>query len=365
MYQYTTRACWTIPLAPPKDSATGTHSVQQSHPQLSNSLIIPDGCYPLKYFDDSPPEYGSSFAGDCDDAPNPAVLASDKNTMDTHENPEHQRFEDEYWAWYLYSMQWMTLHSPNDQSISTLGEQVTLHDANKSQWTHTPSPTPSPSLFTNPGSRMIRPESFTTPDSVVWQFHTRRHALADPSFLDTLSYSAKANAVKSPDDMYTPRWTRGLRQHKEGLCPICQAMGERRWFRMKVSAYWYHMNFFHGISPSTCRPYLPPQAIRTLQSDQYHYTDEIHMETMYSMHQGYPKGGVANYTFIQADKENTPPLHWSEEQGIPVTNLQCKAELNWKPQVWEGLCHQCQEWVPLNSVRDVSVNVPEIYWWKH
>ncbi|KAJ1649898.1 hypothetical protein IWQ61_009154, partial [Dispira simplex] len=65
------------------------------------------------------------------------------------------------------------------------------------------------------------------------------------------------------------------------------------------------------------------------------------------------------------DKENTPPFFWSEEQGKPVTNLHYKAELNWKPQVWEGLCHQCQEWVPLNSVRDVSVNVPEIYWWKH
>jgi hypothetical protein len=58
-------------------------------------------------------------------------------------------------------------------------------------------------------------------------------------------------------DLYTPRWVRGKGHHREGFCEICGV-----WLKIKQSAYWYHMNFIHGISASTGRPYEPPADTR-------------------------------------------------------------------------------------------------------
>ncbi|RKP36110.1 hypothetical protein BJ085DRAFT_14893 [Dimargaris cristalligena] len=105
------------------------------------------------------------------------------------------------------------------------------------------------------------------------------------------------------DDMYNPRWTSGIGVEKEGVCPLCWINGELRTFRTKVSAYWYHMNFFHGISSATCQPYEPPRAVR---------------------------------------------------QVVLTTRL-----------MMEGYCHQCSQWIPLESIKIITVNVRQIYWWKH
>ncbi|KAJ2612743.1 hypothetical protein GGF44_006075, partial [Coemansia sp. RSA 1694] len=112
------------------------------------------------------------------------------------------------------------------------------------------------------------------------------------------------NMIRSPSDMYTPRWMRGMGKAKEGLCPICYNNGELNWKRMKCSAYWYHLNYFHGVSSLTGRPFPKPQATRMVQA-------------------GSGK------------------------------------------QRQQGQCHICLEWVDTASTRKVRVNVPEIYWWKH
>ncbi|KAJ2072432.1 hypothetical protein GGH13_002695 [Coemansia sp. S155-1] len=46
------------------------------------------------------------------------------------------------------------------------------------------------------------------------------------------------NIIRSLDDMYTPRWMRGIGKSKEGLCPVCYDNGKQNWKRMKCSAYW-------------------------------------------------------------------------------------------------------------------------------
>lgn len=46
------------------------------------------------------------------------------------------------------------------------------------------------------------------------------------------------NIIRGPDDMYTPRWMRGIGKSKEGLCPVCFESGVVSWKRMKCSAYW-------------------------------------------------------------------------------------------------------------------------------
>ncbi|KAI9482191.1 hypothetical protein BX667DRAFT_39822 [Coemansia mojavensis] len=110
--------------------------------------------------------------------------------------------------------------------------------------------------------------------------------------------------IRAFDDMYTPRWIRGVGREKEGLCPVCFEKGMLNWRRMKCSAYWYHLNYFHGISSLTGRPFPQPKATRSV----------------------------------------------------------CGAMGRVRSQ---GLCGICGNWVFTDSSRRININVPEIYWWKH
>ncbi|KAJ2828686.1 hypothetical protein IWW50_001256 [Coemansia erecta] len=130
--------------------------------------------------------------------------------------------------------------------------------------------------------------------------------------LDELA-GCEPNLIRAPDDMYTPRWIRGIGREKEGLCPVCFDNGTLNWRRMKCSAYCaddsgasmtYHLNYFHGVSSLTGRPFPEPQATRTA----------------------------------------------------------CSARGRQRRQ---GQCGICGKWVFVDSSRRVSINVPEIYWWKH
>lgn len=67
--------------------------------------------------------------------------------------------------------------------------------------------------------------------------------------------SIQIRKKKRSDDFYTPRWIRGYGNVREGLCELCNP---GQWFRTKQSSYWYHMNFYHGISASTGKPYDSP-----------------------------------------------------------------------------------------------------------
>ncbi|CAG8475657.1 4965_t:CDS:2 [Paraglomus occultum] len=96
-------------------------------------------------------------------------------------------------------------------------------------------------------------------------------------------------------DMYTPRWVRGVGKSKEGLCPHCNPP---RWYKTKISAYWYHLNYQHGISSITGRPFAGPVSERN----------------------------------------------------------------NKKSGLREALCHKCGKWILNQSPRDKEVLVPEIYW---
>lgn len=60
---------------------------------------------------------------------------------------------------------------------------------------------------------------------------------------------------RTDDDNYSPVWIRGRGVDREGLCPLCIPSV---WLKIKQSAYWYHMNFYHGICAATGRPYKRP-----------------------------------------------------------------------------------------------------------
>ncbi|KAI8056856.1 hypothetical protein BDF22DRAFT_617019 [Syncephalis plumigaleata] len=123
-------------------------------------------------------------------------------------------------------------------------------------------------------------------------------------------------------DMYTPRKVKGEGRAKLGECPVCYEEGVSTWFRLKISSYWYHMNFYHGISCVTRRPYRNPVQIRKHRLSQL------------------PESSNASSVSSGSSTEALSELH-------------------------EGLCHNCDRWIAMDSIRHIAVKVPMIYWWKH
>lgn len=123
------------------------------------------------------------------------------------------------------------------------------------------------------------------------------------------------NLPRAIGDLYTPRFVRGVGRDKAGLCPICYesrargGAGKAEWLSMKFSAFNYHMQYAHGISPTTALPFSPPVAYRL-----------------------------------------TPrrPNHKNE-----------------KTELLEGKCHRCGDWAAVEGVKCVEAKLREIYWWKH
>ncbi|KAI0084414.1 hypothetical protein BDY19DRAFT_898530, partial [Irpex rosettiformis] len=132
---------------------------------------------------------------------------------------------------------------------------------------------------------------------------------------------AVKNLPRSPLDLYTPRWVKGRGTTKVGLCPICAEApsrggeGKKLWLSMKFSAFNYHMQYYHGISPSTGMPFSPPV-------------------------------GFMHTTHLPQSKPGFKSKHE-------------------RSQIEQGKCHKCNKWVAVEGVKDVEVKVKEIFWWKH
>ncbi|KAF0551537.1 ustilagic acid biosynthesis regulator rua1 [Gigaspora margarita] len=69
--------------------------------------------------------------------------------------------------------------------------------------------------------------------------------------------------LKYPGDMYTPQWVRYSGHSKEGFCNDCKP---GKWLQLKNSAYWYHKQFFHGISSVSGKMFVPPVETRKFDS---------------------------------------------------------------------------------------------------
>ncbi|EIW77829.1 hypothetical protein CONPUDRAFT_75615 [Coniophora puteana RWD-64-598 SS2] len=152
---------------------------------------------------------------------------------------------------------------------------------------------------------------------------------------------ATYNHPKGVLDLYTPRFVKGIGASKVGLCPICcephhrGGDGQDVWLSTKFSAFkwsvvgsvpmsqWlivnqilnfmeslsYHMQYAHGISATSARPFSPPTDFRTVKRSEASKREKTYIE--------------------------------------------------------EGKCHKCKKWVPIEGVKDVEVKVKELFWWKH
>ncbi|KAI0224392.1 hypothetical protein L0F63_007196 [Massospora cicadina] len=99
--------------------------------------------------------------------------------------------------------------------------------------------------------------------------------------------------LRYPGDLYTPQWVRSNGHKKEGYCDLCSP---GKWLQLKNSAYWYHKQFFHGISSVSGKFFCGP--VQTRQKD---------------------------------------------------------------PDVVEGLCHQCHQWIQMSSAKRRN----SVLWFRH
>ncbi|ORZ35118.1 hypothetical protein BCR44DRAFT_32067 [Catenaria anguillulae PL171] len=70
---------------------------------------------------------------------------------------------------------------------------------------------------------------------------------------------ATAQKPRFEGDLYTPRIVRGCGRDREAKCHICDT---DKWLNLKTSAYWYHMQYYHGISSASGLPFFQPSAHR-------------------------------------------------------------------------------------------------------
>ncbi|PVU90796.1 hypothetical protein BB561_004708 [Smittium simulii] len=72
--------------------------------------------------------------------------------------------------------------------------------------------------------------------------------------------------LRFQNDLYTPLWVRNSGQAKEGFCDTCKP---GKWLQLKNSAYWYHKQFYHGISSVSGKPFIKPLQIVQIDADTY------------------------------------------------------------------------------------------------
>ncbi|CAG8456175.1 7097_t:CDS:2 [Ambispora gerdemannii] len=143
---------------------------------------------------------------------------------------------------------------------------------------------------------------------------------ADPN--DTRPDSKpRRQRTRYPGDLYTPKWVRLMGQSKEGYCDLCEP---GKWLQLKNSAYWYHKQFYHGISSVSGKYFVPPIDTRTVQAN-------------------------SSIIYSSSSMNSLPPTASSSSSTLGNT---------------EGLCHQCQQWIPLTSTKKKTATT-SVLWFRH
>ncbi|CEP16441.1 hypothetical protein [Parasitella parasitica] len=79
-----------------------------------------------------------------------------------------------------------------------------------------------------------------------------------------LAAMPRKQKLRYDGDNYTPKWVRFTGHLKEGYCDSCQP---GKWLQLKNSAYWYHKQFYHGISSVSGKSFIKPLEQRIGKGD--------------------------------------------------------------------------------------------------
>ncbi|KAH8548129.1 hypothetical protein BGW37DRAFT_508358 [Umbelopsis sp. PMI_123] len=113
----------------------------------------------------------------------------------------------------------------------------------------------------SPATESFNDDVNTEVDSDEWPDMTPKDvqaALTDPEA------RPRQQKLRYTGDQYTPKWVRYNGQAKEGLCDTCSP---GKWLQLKNSAYWYHKQFFHGISSVSGKQFTGPIETRWVDQD--------------------------------------------------------------------------------------------------
>lgn len=168
-------------------------------------------------------------------------------------------------------------------------------------------------------------------------------------------------------DLYTPRYVKGSGSDKVGLCPICiepisrGGEGNKLFLKTKVSAYSKFPN------PCCARSSSPQSATsilrRSLLTDWLHLVDQtiICSTTTVCTHVMDPKlPSLRRAPLIGICARSNMPFSPPLESRITARP---RASIKERKEIKEGLCHSCQQWIPLQGTKDVEVMVKEIFWY--
>ncbi|KAL6624278.1 hypothetical protein U3516DRAFT_624593 [Neocallimastix sp. 'constans'] len=159
--------------------------------------------------------------------------------------------------------------------------------------------------------------------------------------------------VRFEGDMYTPKLVRYSGNTKEGFCDQCNP---GRWLQLKNSAYWYHKQFFHGISSVSGKPFRSPLATKILD-----YAEILDVVNEFE------KKNIKEYVLDneQSKKETGVPSFEKNDLSVATSNnkflnalkdLVAESSINFPEgsnlddyilKSVVGLCHHCKKWIPL------------------
>ncbi|CAO3688540.1 unnamed protein product [Rhizopus stolonifer] len=102
----------------------------------------------------------------------------------------------------------------------------------------------------------VDPTNYMESNNIVANFPDSCHSHLDlPQNQQVLLSMPRRQKQRYEGDYYTPNWVRYTGHLKEGYCDSCHP---GKWLQLKNSAYWYHKQFYHGISSVTGKPFNKP-----------------------------------------------------------------------------------------------------------
>lgn len=149
-----------------------------------------------------------------------------------------------------------TIFSDSDFDSSSFDFAMAFAEASYSAQTSKDIPIPAPGEYFRPATQLNNSPSShheTSPPDLF-------APLRVPPLTPPLSDQARSQSLRSPDDLYTPKFIRNHGIEREGWCGICRP---GRWLVLKNSAFWYDKSFMHGIAAIGTRYEEPVEVRRT------------------------------------------------------------------------------------------------------
>ena len=160
--------------------------------------------------------------------------------------------------------------------------------------------------------------------------------------------------VRFEGDIYTPKLVRYSGNAKEGFCDQCHP---GRWLQLKNSAYWYHKQFFHGVSSVSGKLFETPLSTKIVDyKEMLEIVSETEKQNIIDNLIGnkhYKKNIISNTDNNNNDLSiiiNNDEFLQAFKNLISESSITLPNNFNFNDCILKfvvGQCHHCKEWIPL------------------